>query len=230
MAPSCDSSLLSLPFYKSHPYMLPFVGRDYDSPKHKKLLLIGESHYMPAGSTVHHDAAKWYNGTPVLNQEEQNWCNTRGTRESGRFGPEINRCLNQVLASNGDGWNQVAFLNYFLRPADCTKGINDLWNSYGGKSEDCEQAIRNFVNVLDVLKPDLFIFLSATACKQAEGEDYPRFFGGNLWDFTESRGIEYIYTNHPSSPHWNQPMPRYAKSKGLTSRDFFIKWLKDNWV
>ena len=50
-----DSLLLSLPFYATHSYTLPFVGDDYDSPKHKKLLLIGESHYMPAGSTVHHD-------------------------------------------------------------------------------------------------------------------------------------------------------------------------------
>ena len=229
MSTHYDSALLALPFYRSHPYMLPFVGDDYDSSNHKKLLLIGESHYVPEGSTVHHNANAWYNGAPVLNQEEQMWCNTRGTRGSGHFGPEINRCLNLVLPS-GNGWDQVAFLNYFLRPADCTMGIADLWDSYGGKNEDCEQAIRNFVNVLEILKPDLFVFLSATACRQAEDEDYPRVFGDNLWDFTEARGIEYIYTNHPSSPHWNQPMPRYKKSQGLTSRDFFCKWLKENWI
>lgn len=99
MSISYDSSLLSLHFYSSHPYMLPFVGRDYDSPKHKKLLLVGESHYVPEGSIVHHNANAWYNGTPVLNQEEQDWCNTRDTREwkSGRFGKEIDRCLNLVL-------------------------------------------------------------------------------------------------------------------------------------
>lgn len=228
-----DSTLLTLPFYKSHPYMLPFVGSDYESPKHKKLLLIGESHYMPEGSTVHHDAVKWYNGNPVLNESERDWCNTRGTREgkSGRFGKEIDRCLNLVLPSGGNGWHQVAFLNYFLRPADCAMGVGNLWNSYGGKREDCEQAIRNFIKVLEILKPDLFVFLSSTVCKQAESEDYPRVFGGNLWDWTGSHGIvDYIYTNHPSSPHWNQTMPNYGKSSGLTSRDFFCAWLREKWL
>ena len=59
MSTCYDSSLLSLPFYSSHSYMLPFVGDDYDSPKYKKLLLVGESHYVPEGSTVHHDANAW---------------------------------------------------------------------------------------------------------------------------------------------------------------------------
>ncbi len=228
-----DALFLSIPFYASHPYMMPFVGDMYVSSKHKKLLLIGESHYMPEYSFVHHNAKAWYNGTSVLNQEEQNWCNTRGTREgkSGRFGKEIDRCLNMVMPGGENGWHQVAFLNYFLRPADCATGIEDLWNAYGDKEIDCEQAIRNFINVLEVLKPDLFIFLSSRVCKQAEGFDYPKYFGGNLWDWTKSQGIvDYIYTNHPSSPHWNRTMPSYKKSNNLTSRDFFSNWLCDKWI
>jgi hypothetical protein len=50
--------------------MIPFVGDDYESSKHKKLLLIDESHYMPEGSTVHHDVNSWY-GAPVLSSDEQ---------------------------------------------------------------------------------------------------------------------------------------------------------------
>ncbi len=54
----------------------------------------------------------------------------------------------------------------------------------------------------------------------------------NLWDWTKSHGIEdYIYTMHPSSPHWNKPMPaKYGKANGLTSCEFFCKWLKEKWV
>lgn len=229
---SYDSKFQSIPFYKTHSYMMLFVGDDYESLKHKKLLLIGESHYMPEGSTVHHGVNTWY-GSSVLTSDEENWCNTRGTREgkSGRFGKEIDRCLNLVLPSGGNGWHQVAFLNYFLRPADDRQGIGDLWNSYGGKDVDCEQAIRNFIKVLDILKPDLFVFLSSTVCKQAEGFDYPKFFGGNLWDWTKSHGFEdYIYTNHPSSAHWNQTMSKYDKARGMTSRDFFCAWLKEKWL
>ena len=229
-----DTLLNEIDVYFSHPYMLPFVGDDYDSPKHKKLLLVGESHYMPEGSTVHHDVNAWYNGNPVLTEEEQDWCNTRGTREwkSGRFGKEIDRCLNLVLSTGENGWQQVASYNYFLRPADNRQSIEDLWKSYGGKDIDREYAIKNFIRVLEILKPDLIVFLSSKVCACAEGEDFPKYFGGNLWDWTKSHGIEdYIYTMHPSSPHWNKPMPaKYGKADGLTSCEFFCKWLKENWV
>ena len=228
-----DSRFLSIPFYRSHPYMMPFVGDDYESSTHKKLLLVGESHYMPEDSTVHHDVNAWYNGTPELTESEQDWCNTRGTREgkSGRFGKEINRCLNLVLPSGGNGWHQVAFLNYFLRPADCATGIEELWKSYGGESLDRELAIRNLISVLEILRPDLIIFLSSKVCKCAETDDYPKYFGGNLWDWTAAHGIDYCYTMHPSSAHWNKPMPaNYTKAGGLTACEFFCKWLKEKWV
>lgn len=83
-----DSQFQSIPFYKHHPYMIPFVGEDYDSPKHKKLLLIGESHYLPKGSTVHYDANAWYNRTPSLSKDEEDYCNTAilAERENGKAG------------------------------------------------------------------------------------------------------------------------------------------------
>jgi len=229
---SYTPSLSSLPFYKSHPYMLPFVGDEYESPKHKKLLLIGESHYMPEGSAVHHDVNSWY-GNPVLTSDEQDWCNTRGTREwkSGRFGKEIDRCLKQVCPDVESGWQQVASYNYFLRPADDRQSIEDLWMAHGGESLDREQAIRNLISVLEILRPNLVVFLSSKVCKCAETDDYPKYFRGNLWDWTLARGIDYCYTMHPSSVHWNKPMPaKYAKASGLTAYEFFCKWLKEKWV
>ena len=58
-----------------------------------------------------------------------------------------------------------------------------------------------------------------------------RFFGGNLWDWTARHGIDYCYTMHPSSAHWNMPMPaKYTKANGFTSCEFFCKWLKEKWV
>ena len=233
-----DSQFLSIPFYKLHPYMIAFVGEDYDSPKHKKLLLIGESHYLPEGSTVHQNANAWYNGTPLLSKDEEDYCNTCGTREwkSGRFGKEIDRCLNLVLPTNKNGWQQVASYNYFLRPADNAQSIEDLWKTHGGKDFDKEHAIKNLIQVIEILKPDLFVFLSKKVCDSAETEDFPKYFKGNLWDWTKTHGIkDYIYTMHPSSPHWNQPMPEnYDKAKyegkNLSSCEFFCKWLKEKWV
>lgn len=228
-----DSRFLSIPFYRSHPYMMPFVGDAYDSPKHKKLLLIGESHYMLEGSTVHHDVNAWYNGTLELTESEQDWCNTRGTREwkSGRFGKEIDRCLKLVCPDVESGWQQVASYNYFLRPADDRQSIEDLWMAHDGESLDREQAIRNLISVLEILRPNLVVFLSSKVCKCAETDDYPKCFGGNLWNWTAAHGIDYCYTMHPSSAHWNKPMPaNYTKAGGLTACEFFCKWLKEKWV
>ena len=230
-----NSKFASLSFYRNHPYMLPFVGKDYISPRHKRVLLVGESHYMPKNSIVHHDADAWYNGTPTLNSEEQGYCNTSGTREykSGQFGKEIERCLNLICPSNGNTWEEVASINYFLRPADYTENITDLWkkSTTQAKEMDCKFSLKNFLDVTEALTPDLIIFLSHFVCVHAEG-DYPKFFPKKeLWDWTKSRGIEYIYVNHPSSAHWNGAMPaKYAKAHGLTSRDFFCEWLKQNWM
>ena len=113
-------------------------------------------------------------------------------------------------------------------------GSADIKDVY--MKQDNEQTIRYFVKVLDILKPDLFVFLSSTVCTQAEELDYSRFMGGNLWDWTKTHGIkDYIYTMHPSSPHWNQPMPsNYDKAKyerkNLSACEFFCKWLKEKWV
>ncbi len=238
---SYDSQFQSIPFYQSHPYMVPFVGDEYESPKHKKLLLVGESHYMPEGSTVHHDVNSWYDGIPVLTTKEKKYCNTCGTREdkSGQLGKRIDHCLDLVLSSkldlvrhsNENRWHQVAFFNYFLRPADKLQGIADFWENYGGESTDREKAIQNFIKVLEILKPDLFVFMSAKVCSCAEGEDFPKYFHDNLWNWTGAHGvIDYIKTNHPSRPPWNKTMSKYDKARGMTSRDFFCTWLKENWI
>ena len=42
-----DSRFLSIPFYKTHPYMMPFVGRDYESSKHKKFCLLARAFICP---------------------------------------------------------------------------------------------------------------------------------------------------------------------------------------
>ena len=97
---------------------------------------------------------------------------------------------------------------------------------------DREFAIKNFIQVLEILKPDLIVFLSSKVCTCAEEQDFPKYFGGHLWDRTKSHGIQdYIYTMHPSSPHWNMPMPaKYTKANCHTSCDFFCTWLREKWV
>ena len=52
-----DEQLQTLVHYQNYPEMLPFIGTNYDSHE-KKLLIIGESHYLPKDTLV--DVMKWY--------------------------------------------------------------------------------------------------------------------------------------------------------------------------
>lgn len=54
--------------------MKPWVGSNYVSDKHKKLLVLGESHYLPKGSIKSHDVDAWYSGSEdSLDDKEKEW-------------------------------------------------------------------------------------------------------------------------------------------------------------
>ena len=241
MNKSFYKDFIKIPFYRNHAYMIPFVGDNYISTEHKKLLLIGESHYLLKISSVHHDAYNWYYGKPHLtsgNNSEENNCTPAKTWGEGR---NTYFCINvQESLCNAtrikESWNSVAFYNYFLRPANFGKGINDLWTtetSYRPKALDIEFAVKNLIDVLKILKPDLIVFLSKMALDCTE-QFFPIWFKDELcdfWEWTKNNGIsDYIYTNHPSTTHWLKPMNKnYKKANGKTSKDFFEEWIKQNW-
>ena len=45
------------------PCMHPWIGSRYRDRRHKRLPAVGESHYLPPESTIHHDPARWYRGS-----------------------------------------------------------------------------------------------------------------------------------------------------------------------
>ena len=64
--------------YEKYPMMKPWVGSNYLSDKHKKLLVLGESHYLPKESIKSHDVDAWYSGSEdSLDAEEKRWIRTR---------------------------------------------------------------------------------------------------------------------------------------------------------
>ena len=174
-----DSQLLSIPFYQSHWYMLPFVGDNYESPEHKKLLLVGESHYMPKGAVVHHNDNLWYDGSLNLSDDEVRYCNTRGARDykSGRFGKNIDRAIREVFPVVGENaFVEMASYNYFLRPADYRRSFKSICTE-----RDCDEAVRVFYAILEILKPDFIIFTSRFVFNHAE------------YDFNKNFNYVYIY-------------------------------------
>lgn len=216
---SYDKTFLSIPFYDSHRYMLPFVGDNYVSTKHRKLLLVGESHYLPENSTIHHDIDAWYAGTIDIKEKEQDWCNTRNSRQYG-YGEFEKIIVGDLLKFFPSGFNEIASYNYFLRPANQTETFKKICTKV-----DREIAVKNFHNVLDILSPDLIIFASLYVFDLAEWKDYPEFLGEGLWDYTKRKGIEYIAVNHPSHGGWGK-LVRGNK----TSSEMFVEFLKDKWI
>ena len=227
-----DAKFQSIPFYKTHPYMMPFVGCNYESSEHKKLLLVGESHYMPKESVVHHDENLWYDGNPDLSGEEKRWCDTRGARycKSGQFGKNIDRAIREAFPiEDENAFVEIASYNYFLRPADDRQSFESICTE-----RDCDEAVRVFYAILEILKPDFIIFTSRFVFNHAE-YDFNKNFNYDLWDYTEKHHMNYVFTEHPSCSWWN----RVAKVKtgssndyfhGLTSRQFFVEYLRKKWL
>ena len=218
-----DAKFLSIPFYKTHPYMMPFVGCNYESPEHKKLLLVGESHYLHQNSTIHRDIEGWYAGADGITDDECECCNTRHSSERGygKFKAPIEAALRNFFPS---GFDEIAAYNYFLRPANEGSSFRKIC-----KKKDHEKAVLNLHNVLEILSPDLVAFFGVLAFDSVE-KYYLNYFKEELWDYTERKGINYLPFNHPSrSSEWNGPLRR-GKMYGQKNSLVFLNFLRENWI
>jgi hypothetical protein len=166
-----DRMLLSNTHFERYPMMRPFVGNQYKSSRHKKVLVLAESHYWPEG-TVPPTVAEWYGGLhPLeLNKEQFKHLNTRGvvrahepgggakgyTRIFKNFAAEI-----QLADFDNDPtmcMDHVAFMNTFQRPAANRRSINGI-----DLEEDIKMAIDVVICVIKSLRPEFVCFASKLA-------------------------------------------------------------------
>ena len=118
---------------KRFPGMKPWIGDHYRDERHKRLLVVGESHYLPEGSTIHRDPDVWYTRSQNdLTDKEREWISTSGNI-SGEWSRahtiyrEIARELSRTLDERGlphDDFvfRHIAYCNFFLRPAPVEGG------------------------------------------------------------------------------------------------------------
>lgn len=204
--------------FKRFQELKPFEGDNYSNKNHSKLLLICESNYFPdelESKSVFKDAKKWYLGEdcPLIPEEMKKNVNNDGkiVYLKGLFST-IQKLLNT------DQYNDVAFYNYFLRPAS-KKIQNGGKIDWGFKKDytdlDGEVAFVAFCGVLESLQPDIVIFASTLAWNKME------VFKNKHKKNFDKIVIEKV--SHPSSPWWN-------KSGGVHGRKKFENLLIDNWV
>ena len=201
--------------------MQPWIGSRYRDRCHKRLLVVGESHYLPNDSTIHHDPDRWYQSSQDdLSEEEVRWASTTGNI-TGRWyrAHRIYRAIQDeiawILKESGvtpDDFplNHIAYCNYFLRPAPVAGG--SMEGDVRPKDlETAEQVLRWFILRH---RPELVIVTS-------------RFAGRFAKDVLRDCAIPCISTPHPGSRWWNAVTRNYGNVRG---RDLFANFLKGrNW-
>lgn len=196
--------------------MMPWIGESYISNAHKRLLVIGESHYLPKGSSKSSDVEAWYRSEEKdLNELELKYISTRGIINKN-YGENfkkkehgIYRNFSKVINSVGHKYSQpskvmdhLVFMNFFQRPAEVNGG------SIKVSAKDIEVATAVLAEVIQVHKPEMVIFTSSKAGK----------YGAKL---VRNLNIPVAITPHPTCQWWN----RQAKSYGGYGRDIIPKFL-----
>ncbi len=199
------------------PCMQPWIGSRYRDDRHKRLLVIGESHYLPPDSTIHHDPDRWYRSTQDdLSEEEVRWASTIGNI-TGRWyrahtiyraiQTEIARTLTDAgVTPDAFPLNHIAYCNYFLRPAP-TAGGSMQGNVQPKDLETAEEVLTWFIQHHC---PDLAIVTSRFAARSAES-------------VLRKYGIRSVSTPHPGTRWWNTAARSYGNVRG---RDLFSDFLK----
>ena len=187
------------------PCMQPWIGSRYLDERHKRLLVIGESHYLPPESTIHHDPARWYRSIQDdLSDEEVRWASTIGNI-TGRWyrAHRIYRAIQDEIARDPAGkrrsqpdafpLNHIAYCNYFLRPAP-TAGGSMQGNECEQDLDVAEEVLRWFILSHH---PELVIVTS-------------RFAGRCAEDALRESRIPHVRTPHPGTRWWNTATRSYG--------------------
>ena len=212
-----DSALREIQHFQSYPSMLPYVGEDYETGSHRKMLLVGESFYFPEESTVHLDAERWYSQTEsALNCAEIEYFGCRGLVEcpwkadGHKMYREINGCLATLgLEFKDRPVSHVAYINAYFRPA--SKNGDSF--KHGCTLLDRTKSWDITERVIRAIKPDLVVYVSKYAW-----DNVGRHLASRL------EVPEFRFTSHPADPrHWNRRGYAHGRSK-------FIQILQDDFM
>lgn len=212
-----DKKLSEIPFYKQYPVMKPYIGVNYISEKHHKLLVVAESYYLPKESKLHHIDEVWYssNENNLEKEEYKKWINCRRLLSSKWSNRSIYRKINKCLLKAGLNGrriviDEIAFTNFFLRPSYYAKGIKPFCTR-----KDKEFSKEVFENLLSIIKPDIIIFVSKFSYE---------VYGSLKMKHPD---IKFHVTFHPQTG----PFYWYNKSRdGQGTQNDFIKIIKEEFI
>lgn len=196
--------------------MMPYIGADYDSSSHRKLLIVGESYYFPDESTIHHDAQAWYELTQGdLNEEEIWYIHCRGLVECDwssaghKMYRELNSCLGTLgLPGPERAISHVSFMNTFFRPAS----VPGESFRHCCQSIDIEESMSVLPRIFQMLAPDVILFCSKFSWDSV----------GRSLELDPSVNLHFV--SHPTDPfHWNVESYEHGRNK-------FMEILQDEFI
>ena len=214
-----DDLLLKVEHYSRYPNLLPWVGTGYRATP-LKLLILGESHYLPEQVVYHLDPEAWYAGVDLPADNSVAWMRTRGVVAKGLEtnwkgkSKTIFRRLSVSLAeagfSNGAApFSRLAYMNYFQRPAEVTGDsirVSDL---------DRKVSAKVLEEVAQVLQPHAIVFCTKLAWNAAVSQE--------LIESLRGAGRVVDHTPHPGSAWWYRTA---RKRQGRNGHEVFLDILR----
>lgn len=223
-------------FHTRFPTFAPFVGKRYAARLHSdtapRLLLIGESHYLPDAATLHHDPATWYaSDQDDLLRQQSDWAHTNpntaddwlawihtagvvATACAQRFANPSHGIWKNAFEVINDAGPQhpepravaddIAFLNFFLRPARTGASLRGQLSAL-----DIRLANDVLAHRIAELRPTAIAFISQLAARRCDDRttgDIPR-----------------VATPHPTSQWWNRSSAAYDNLRGRDLLDRFVR-------
>ena len=209
-----DADFKRIEHYVKYPNMLPWVGKHYGK-KYPKTIFIGESPYLPKGSTAQRNIDGWYNSTQKkLNEEELEYINLRAAPKGNIWdrSETVMAELGMEPPPKSDNiYEYFAYFNFFQRPAEKEgSGITP-------SEKDWTVANAVFRQNIAILKPKVVIFLSVKAWNNWD-----------KWDKHKRPHIDFDFTPHPGSRRWNMLTPQYKfrRSGPLKGSEKFRRLIK----
>lgn len=203
------NNFMKLSIYEKYKLLIPFVGKNYNTAT-KKVLFIGESHFLPKQTYNRIDIDEfWYKteqGYYKFTEEERDYLNTRNIINRDVINSTYQNKSHSIYRNIGieianflglEDYNkallQIAFYNYFLRPAEAEgESILDSWN-------DDVYSFIHLINIEKILKPHAIIFSSKKARQAFHRVRWSEEFKSE----GEILEKKVFYIPHPGNAWWN---------------------------
>jgi hypothetical protein len=187
----------SVHHFRIHEPMLPFIGEHYE--KHR-ILLISESHYLPESKKKELDNS-WYE-TRVLSAELNGYHNTRGVVHDFKHRLFANIQKELKVQSQSLNFKFVVWYNFFQKPALHKSTIKNQITE-----KDIQVSHEVFEKLLEILKPNVVIFLSKLAFdtlqKDSNGKYVRKYDPEKKCYLFKEYEVPIYWAHHPNSSYWH---------------------------